>query len=154
GPGQRGQARGLRVPLVPAHQRADGTDARRHGDEAEVAGREVELLVVQRVVGDVHLAIAAGEPAVGIEDDGRVVVDARGAPLEDGADDDHARVARDAGERVGRRSGYGLGQVEECDVLALAEVLRAEELREADDTGAARGRLPDVGDGGRQVRRG
>ena len=31
------------------------------GFEAEVAGGEVELLVVERVVGDVHLAVDVGD---------------------------------------------------------------------------------------------
>ena len=57
--------------------------------KAEVAGGEVVLLVIERIIGDVHLAIAAAERAVGVEDDGRVVVEPGGAALEDRADDDH-----------------------------------------------------------------
>ena len=59
---QRGEPRGLRVPLVPADEGADAARASVEGLEAEVAGREVELLVEERVVGDVHLAVEARRP--------------------------------------------------------------------------------------------
>ena len=39
-------------------------NARIDGLESKIAGREVELLVVERIVGDVHLAIDAGDAAV------------------------------------------------------------------------------------------
>ena len=61
---ERGEARGFGVPLVPADQRADAAEAGVEGLEAEIAGGEVILLVVERVVGDVHLAVDAGERAV------------------------------------------------------------------------------------------
>ena len=54
---QRGQARGLRIPLVPANADADFPMRGRPGLEAEIARREIELLVKRRVVRDVHLAI-------------------------------------------------------------------------------------------------
>src|SRR5690606_41798513 len=60
------QPRGLRVPLVPAHQHAEAADAGVDRFEAEVAGSEVELLVEARVVRDVHLAVLAGGGSVGI----------------------------------------------------------------------------------------
>ena len=68
---QRRDARGLRVPLIPADQDADRGVARLPHLEAgprarsplvvevPVAGREVVLLVEQRIVRDVHLAIHA-----------------------------------------------------------------------------------------------
>ena len=83
------QPGGFGIPLVPADQRAHPAEPRRKGLEAQVAGREVVLLVVERVVGDVHLAIAAAEGAVGVEHHRRVVIDARRALLEDRADHDH-----------------------------------------------------------------
>src|SRR3546814_2053485 len=42
--GQRHQACGFRVPLVPAHQHAEAADAGVDRLEAQVAGGEVELL--------------------------------------------------------------------------------------------------------------
>ena len=56
-----GDAGGFGVPLIPADEGADGAVAGLAGAEAEVAGGEVELLVVEGVVGDVHLAVEAGE---------------------------------------------------------------------------------------------
>src|SRR5947207_7582770 len=48
---QRRQAGSLRVPLIPTDHRADGADFGVKGAEAEVAGREIELLVVGWVIG-------------------------------------------------------------------------------------------------------
>ena len=61
---QRGEARAFGIPLVPADERADAAVRRVDGLESEIAGREVELLVVERIVGDVHLAIDADDGAV------------------------------------------------------------------------------------------
>src|SRR6185503_10627704 len=52
---QGGEARALGIPLVPADEGADLALGRVDRAEAEVAGREVELLVERRVVRDVHL---------------------------------------------------------------------------------------------------
>src|SRR5688572_5043381 len=69
-----GEARGLRVPLVPADEGADAAEAGVERLEAKVARSEVELLVEARVVGDVHLAVLAQQGAVRVDDDGGVVV--------------------------------------------------------------------------------
>ena len=87
GPLKRRQAGGLGIPLVPADERAERGGLGGERLEAEVAGGEVELLVVERIVGDVHLAVEAEDRPVGVEDDRRVVVDPRRPPLEDRADD-------------------------------------------------------------------
>src|SRR5262249_50413078 len=71
---KRGEARGLGVPLVPAKERADDRRGRRTRDEPEIARREVELLVVLRVVRDVHLPVERELPPVRAEDDDAVVV--------------------------------------------------------------------------------
>ena len=60
------------------------------GFEAEVAGGEVKLLVVEGVVGDVHLAVDVGDAAVALDGDGGVVVEAGGSALEEAGDDDDA----------------------------------------------------------------
>ena len=59
------QPGGLGIPLVPADERADPGERRVERLEPEVAGGEVVLLVIERVVGDVHLAIdgRASEPS-------------------------------------------------------------------------------------------
>ena len=115
-----------------------------NGLKAEIAGREVVLLVVERIVGDVHLAIEAGDGALGIQRDGGVVVEARRAPLEQRSDDGDLRLARHLGQPGRRGTGNGLGQIEQAQVFALAEILRAEKLRQADDLRAAAGGVADM----------
>ena len=114
------------------------------GFEAEVAGGEVELLVVERVVGDVHLAVGVGDAAVFFDGDGGVVIEAGGAAFEEAGDEDDAGFAADAGEGVGGGAGNGFGEAEEGVVFALAEVLGAEELGEADELGALAGGFVDA----------
>ncbi len=87
---ERGEAGAFGVPLVPADEGADGAGGGAGGFEAEVAGGEVELLVVERVVGDVHLAVEVGDAAVLFDGDGGVVVEAGGAALEEAGDEDDA----------------------------------------------------------------
>ena len=120
---ESGEPRGFGEPLVPAHQHADLCPPHREALEPEIAGGEVVLLVVERVVGDVHLAVTPTQRAVRVDDDGGVVVQARSAALEEGADHRDAVVGRGAAEGVGAGSRDGLGQVENRRVFLLAEVL-------------------------------
>ena len=69
-----------------------------NGAIAQVAGGEVELLVVKRVVGNVHLAIEPAQSTVRVEECGGVVVDARGALLEQGSDEYDAKLLRQGGQ--------------------------------------------------------
>src|SRR5688500_18322175 len=64
GTGHGGETGGLRVPLVPADQHADPTEAGIPRAKAQVARGEIELLVVLRVVRNMHLPVLAQEPAV------------------------------------------------------------------------------------------
>ena len=77
--------------MVPADEWADIGESGGERLKAEVAGREIEFLIVQRVVGNMHLAIPAGEFAIGVEDNRGIVVNARCAPLEYRADDNDAQ---------------------------------------------------------------
>src|SRR5579884_1367019 len=54
---QGGEARSLRIPLVPANQRTDFSRLRVERAEAEIAGGEVKLFVIKRVVRNVHFAV-------------------------------------------------------------------------------------------------
>src|SRR6266700_3373936 len=87
---------GFGIPLIPADEDADSTEAGVERSKARpphprpgaqghspqgrggksVAGREVILLIIKRIVGDVHLAKDAEERAVGVEDRGRIMIDA------------------------------------------------------------------------------
>ena len=110
--GHRGQPRGLGEPLIPAYQHADRAARRRMRDEVEVAGREIKFFVVARIVGDVHLAVAADDFPGLVDDDGGVVIDARRATLEDRRDDDYLSRRGDGAQRFGRRAGNRLGEIE------------------------------------------
>ncbi len=79
-------------------QHADLAVPRLPRSKAEVAGREIELLVEERIVRDVHLAILAEQRAVGVDDRGGVVVEARRALLEERGDDDDAVLLRELAE--------------------------------------------------------
>jgi hypothetical protein len=61
------------------------------------------------------------------------VVNARGAFLEKGRDDDDAQLLRQLLKRFGRRAGNRLGQFEILVVFALAEVKRAKQFLRAND---------------------
>ena len=139
-----GDAGAFGIPLIPANEGADFAGGGVKGAEAEVAGGEVELLVVERVVGDVHFAVEARDAAVGLEDGGGVVVEAWRTALEERGDDDDLFLAGDSAEALGGGAGDGLGEVEEGNVFTLAEVLSAEELGQADDVGALAGGLADA----------
>src|SRR5262249_22485674 len=58
--------RGFRIPLVVTNQRSDHSLACIHLYVAEIAGREVILLVIIRIVGDVHLAVLSRKLSAGI----------------------------------------------------------------------------------------
>ncbi len=144
GPGQRRQPRGLRVPLVPADAHADATETRVERPKAQVAGSEIKLLVVQRIVRDVHLAVHAGGRAVGVQHHGRVVIQARGAAFEQRADHDHAVTLCGFAQRNAGGAGNRFRLVEAGVVLALARILSGEQLLQTDDVRPGRGRLADA----------
>jgi len=145
--GQCGQARAFGIPLVPADEHGDAAVAGVESAEAEIAGSEIKLFVIQGIVRDVHLAVQAEEFAGGVNNGGAVVVNAGGTTFEDRSDDDDLMPAGDGGKGFGGRARDGLGKIEQLRVFLLAEILGTEELREADDLGAARGCLLDTRDG-------
>src|SRR5262249_8786396 len=83
GPLESGQASALRKPLIPAHQDTDPTKPRIENPKPEISRREIILLVVKRVVRNVHFAIEPEQAAVGIEHHGSIMVDPRRAPLKE-----------------------------------------------------------------------
>ena len=107
--------------------------------EAEIAGSEVKLFVVERIVGNVHLAIDAAQRAIGIENRRRVVIEAGRALLEERRDQHNFILPCGRGQLFRARPGNRLGQIEQRRVFALAEILRLEKFRQADDVRAAAG---------------
>src|SRR5438477_3451204 len=108
---QRSQARAFGIPLVPADQSAHASILRIKGLKAEVAGSEIEFLVIQGIVRNVHLAIDAFQAAIMIENRGSIVIQAPRAPLEYRCHDHHLKLAGYWSKRFGRRSGNGLSQI-------------------------------------------
>ncbi len=144
GAAQAREARAFRIPLVPADEHADAPEARLEAREAQIARREIELLVVERVVGDVHLAVEAAQGAIGVQDRGGVVVDAGGAALEQRCDDHYAQIARHRAECARRGPGTGSARSKEVGVFFAAEILRAKELLQTNDLSAAPGGFADA----------
>src|ERR1035437_2512287 len=80
---QSREARGFGIPLIPADERAELSGGRVESLEAEIARSEIKLFVVERIVGNVHLAVDAAQCAIGIENRGRVVIEAGSALLKE-----------------------------------------------------------------------
>ena len=152
GAGHRRQPGGFGIPLIPADERPDGELRRRHAHEAGVAGGEIKLLVVVRVIGDVHLPVEPGLRAIGIEDHRGVVEEAGRAALEDARHDDDTMRLRGSGDALGERPGHDLRLREPPMLLCLAGILPGEQLLEADDVGPETRRLGDPGQGLRDIR--
>ena len=144
GPVQGHGPGGLGIPLVPAHQHAQGAQRGLDGLKAQVSRGKVELLVKQGVVRDVHLAVLAGYAAVGLQDHGGVVVDAGGAALEKGKHQHHPQFPCQRAEALGRGAGDGFGQVAQLGVLFLAEVKAVVQFLQNNQLGAPGGGLADI----------
>src|SRR5579884_171570 len=122
-PPQRHQPRRLGIPLIPADQRPDASKLCVKREVTVIAGGEVVLLVIQRVVGNVGLAVDIYDRAVRVNNSYTVVIHTRRSPLKQGGYDGDAPLARDAGNSLGRRSGDRLRQIKQRRVLPLAKIL-------------------------------
>ena len=98
---ERGQTRRFRIPLVPAHQRRNARIACIETAETKIARREVEFFEIERIVGDVHLAIHSSQRTVSVNHDGGVVIHARGPALEDRRNYHDAEFLRKAAQGFG-----------------------------------------------------
>src|SRR3989475_1289209 len=133
---QCGEPGAFRIPLVPANERANRTDLRVERAKAKIAGGEIELLVIRGIIRDVHLPVDTFDLPIGVDDGRGVVIQAGRAALEQRCDHHDAGVARDTPELLSARPGDRFGEIEQCVIFALAAVLCAEELRQANKTGA------------------
>ena len=112
----------LWIPLIPAYEHAKTSYRGVDGTEAEVARGEIELLVVGRIVGYVHLAILAGYGSVFFEDNSGVVVETCCATLKERCDEHYAQLFCQSAVDVGRGARDGLSEVEVVNALYLTEV--------------------------------
>ena len=146
-----GETRGLGVPLIPANQHADFAEAGVPRAEPKVARCEIEFLVIQRVVRDVHFSINAKQRSVGIDDCCGIVIHAGAAFFEKGNNDHDSTALGQALECFRRGSGNRFSQVEVVVVFTLAEILSRKEFLRADDIRSICGRLFDLGKGSLEV---
>jgi len=114
GAGQCHQSRRFRVPLVPAHQYSQAANAGLYRPERfrrAVAWGEVELFVETRIIRNMHLPVAAGQAAIGIQYHGGVVVDAAEAAFEHRADNHDIVLGGQFPEKTGGRARNRLCKV-------------------------------------------
>src|SRR5258708_20070376 len=78
---ERREPRPFGIPLVPADERPQPASRSVERLEAEVSGSEIKLFVIERIVGDVHLAVETARRSIGVEEGSGVVIDARGTLL-------------------------------------------------------------------------
>src|SRR5687768_12093032 len=81
GAGKSCQARSLRIPLIPANQNADAPVMGVPGPKSQISRREVKLLVIERIVRDVHLAVFPEISSVGVQNGSGIVIDAGCSPF-------------------------------------------------------------------------
>ena len=134
---ESGDAGGFGVPLVPAYEHANVCELGLENLVAEVSRGEVELLVIARVVGDVHLAVFAEVGTVGIDDCRGVMIQTFSAFLEHGADNHNAEFLGEGHKMAGGGTiGDGLGECEILIALLVAKIERSKKLLETYDLGA------------------
>ena len=85
--------------------------------ETQVARGEVELLIIGRVIRNVHLAVFACYAAILLQNDCGVVVQTGSTTLEQRGNDDYAQLFRQVAKEIGGRAWDGLCQVEVIDTL-------------------------------------
>ena len=122
------QAGTFGIPLIPADLYAEVAHRGFDRMETEVARGEVELLVVGRIIGDVHLAMDAGYAAIAFEDNGSVVVKPRCTTLEETGDEDDIVLGCKRAEEVSGRTWNGFGKVEIIDRFHLTKIGRVVEF--------------------------
>jgi len=99
-----------------------------------------------------HLAIDAGNASIERNRHCSVVVESRSTPFKERCNDRNAGLASDFSQCRRGRAGNGFREVKEAEILALAEVLSAKQLRQTNDVRSETGGLTDVADSRREVR--
>ncbi len=137
--------------MIPADQRGDFTGTGGKGAKTQVSGREIKFFVISGVIGNVHLAVDAGDPAVGVNDRGTVVINSRCPAFEERCNDNGLSFLCHATQCFRGGSWHGLRQFKIRGVFALAEVLRSEKFRQADYLRARMGGFLNMRAGTREV---
>src|SRR5262249_32946900 len=122
------------IPLVVADQGSDAAGGSIEDADARVARTEVMLLMIEDVLGDMCLAIAAQQCPVLLEDGRRVEESTVPGPLKDrSADQDDAILLRRSCEDLGGWSRDRLRKVEGGAVIGNLAKVRSEEQFRQDD---------------------
>jgi hypothetical protein len=148
---QSGDAGTFGIPLVPTDLHANASEFGVEVEKAEIAGREIKFLVVERIVGNVHFAIFAEVGAVGIENGAGIVVNAGGATFENGNDESDFLFFSDLREALGGGARNGFGKIEEFRIFGAAKIFTGKKFVETDDLSAARCRFADFFGGAREI---
>ena len=90
--------------------------------EAQIARGEVELLVVGRIIRNMHLTIDACNGAVFLKHDSRVMIKSCSTTLKERSDDHHTKLLGEFAIEPRRRSGDGLCEVEVVYIFHLTEI--------------------------------
>ena len=134
----------LGIPLIPADLHAELSYRGLYGAETEVSGSEIELLVVGRVIGDVHLAMETCNSAVTLEHNSRIMIESWSTALEEAGDEDNSMFAGKVAKEGCRWAGYGFCEIEVVNGLHLAEIRGIVKLLQDNEFGTA---SRDVSDG-------
>ena len=113
----------------------------------KVAGREIKLFVIERIVGDVHFAVEATQRSVVVEDSRRVVIDAGSTFFKERGNKNDSIAACGGCKLFRTRAGNRLGEIEERVIFALAKILRLKKFRQTDDLRAASGSVGNAAQG-------
>ena len=130
-PLQRCKTRTLWIPLIPADQRCNCTKLGLKRLETLITGRKVKLLVIGRIIGNVHLAVNTQATAVGIKNQNAIVVHPRCAALKKGRNQCHTMFPGKCAARLRCGSIQRLRKIKQCRVLTLTKVTGRKQFREA-----------------------
>ena len=129
-------ARALGVPLVPAYHYTKSTERGLYRLKSDVTGGEIEILIVTRVIGDMHFTVFASYVPVALKDYSGVVVQSGLATFKERCDQHHAIFACELCVVVRGLSRYRCGYVECVDILGLAEIQTVVQFLQDDELGA------------------
>ena len=141
---QRHQAGCLRIPLIPANQHAQLAHRSLDRVEAQVARSKVELLVVGRIIRNMHLAVFSGYASILLNHHRRIVIQPRSTALEERSNNHYAQILGQLAVEFGRRTRDGFSEVEVLYILYLAEVERVMKLLQYDEFCATLSQVDDA----------
>src|SRR5260370_26115976 len=105
--------------------------------EAEMTGSEIKCFVVERIVGNVHLAVFSEERSVGIQDGAGIVIDAGSAALEKRNHQCDFFIFRDLREFFRGGPGNRLRKIEKVGVFGAAKIFAEKQFVQSNDLRAA-----------------